>query len=516
MVIVDHRVRYVSFALTSAILGILSFPPFGLSFCAWAAFIPLMIMAGEARAKDAALYSYLSGVLFYIGTCWWLLRVTVPGAVLLILFLSLFHGLFGYAANRIKKYSMDLLLLPFIWIVLEYLRSHIFGGFPWAILGYTQYKNIPMIQVADLTGVYGVSFLIMIFNTSVYSFFIGEKRRTLYLAITLFIMVFVLGYGIMRVESLKPWCKIRPGVVQGNIPQADKFDPASSGWIFDKHSSLTRGLAAERPDMVIWPETSYPYLVSGDEGLEDVSVLAVETGIPLLAGIVRNDREGHYFNSAFLVGKDGAVKDIYDKTHLVPFGEYIPFEKIIFFIRGLIDKPIGNFLPGEKYTLFTLNSVTLSRTEDQGRKRETRFLKFGVMICFEDCFGYISREFVKGGASFLVNITNDAWFGPSGAQEQHLQASVFRAVENHVPVIRAANTGVSCFIDSTGKVLSRVREGGEETFVEGCSSESVDITNVRTFYTFYGDIFIFFSIFILALITAVEVYIIKKESPVML
>jgi len=186
--------------------------------------------------------------------------------------------------------------------------------------------------------------------------------------------------------------------------------------------------------------------------------------------------------------------------HLVPFGEYIPFEKSLSFLREYIDKPIGNFERGEEYFLFPIRSTTSDVSGSGVRTRQTRFYEFGVLICFEDIFPYITREFVKNGADFIINITNDAWFGKTAASRQHLQASVFRAIENRCPIIRAANTGISCFISAKGKVYSVVRKGDKETFISGSKTDGIEIYPVRSYYTVYGDIFVFFCIFMMFVI----------------
>ena len=214
----------------------------------------------------------------------------------------------------------------------------------------------------------------------------------------------------------------------------------------------------------------------------------------LLVGTIRG--EGSlFYNSATLISRKSEATDSYDKFHLVPFGEYVPFEKHIPFFRGLIDKPIGDFASGEESKLLRINIERKTESEASIR-REVNFYKFGTLICFEDIFPEISRNFVKQGASFLVNMTNDAWFGKTSAPYQHVQSSVFRAVENRVPVVRAANTGVSCFINQYGKIFSVLRKDGTEIFVEGVDNARIFPSKKSTIYTKYGDLFCYISIFL--------------------
>ncbi|MFH1791189.1 MAG: apolipoprotein N-acyltransferase, partial [Candidatus Omnitrophota bacterium] len=216
--------------------------------------------------------------------------------------------------------------------------------------------------------------------------------------------------------------------------------------------------------------------------------LAGKTGVPLLIGSIR-EAGGYAYNSAYLISSGGEITSSYDKVHLVPFGEYVPFEKHMQWFRMIIDKPIGTCTAGSGLTLFKLKTERSIRL-DERIIRETRFVNFGVLICFEDIFPGLSSELAKKGAEFLVNITNDAWFGKTGAPFQHVQSSVFRAVENRLPVVRAANTGVSCFIDQKGGVFGAVEEAGARTFVDGYAMAEIFPSESRTFYMMYGDIFI--------------------------
>jgi len=508
---VRHILRNTILAVLSGVLGFLAFPPFEIAVLGWVCLVPLLVIARSARPKDAFLYAFLAGAVFFGCLLYWLVNVTIPGMIILVFALSVVYGLFGFAAAYVFRHAINLLLLPFVWVALEYMRSCIFTGFPWGLLGCSQYKNINLIQIADLTGAYGVSFLLVIFNVAMFAFLFRSKKRITYMMIALLFIIMAVTYGRYRSDNYYILGSPRVSVVQGNIPQRLKWDPAAAENIIEKYSSLTKKAAEEKPAMIVWPETSYPRLYEKpDDPRGEISTLAAETGIPILAGIICAEGDDLY-NGAVLFNGKKTVAGTYFKTHLVPFGEYVPFERYLFSFREYIDKPIGDFGRGTEYTLFSMRSLT-SKTADGARIRQTDFYKFGVMICFEDIFPYIAREFVRKGADFLVNITNDAWFGRTAAARQHLQASVFRAVENRVPVVRAANTGISCFIDPSGMVTSKVARDGSEISVEGLATDNINITAGRSFYTKHGDVFVYFCIFMIVFLVIAERFFVRKQG----
>lgn len=502
----------ISLSILSGVLGFLAFPPFELHFLGWICLVPLLVVIRPDKPQNNFLYSFLSGAVFFGGLLYWLVNVTVPGTVVLVLVLALFYGLFGCFTGYVLKYSMDLFILSFVWVLLEFIRSNLFTGFPWGLLGYSQYKNINLIQVADFAGAYGVSFLVVIFNVAAFALITRAKRKIAYMMVALLFLTLATTYGVYKFNNYPLWGAARISVVQGNIPQKYKWDAASAEMIIDEYTDLTIEAAGEKPDMIVWPETSYPYLVEKtDNSAGEIGALASDLDVPILAGVVFTESDRYYNSAIFFDGKKGPGS-IYHKVHLVPFGEYIPFNEHLSFLRDHIDKPIGDFVKGDEYTLFSMKALESSSTYGGSIVRQTNFYKFGTLICFEDIFPYITREFVKTGANFMVNITNDAWFGRTAAPKQHLQASVFRAVENRVPVVRAANTGISCFIDSTGKILSGVEEGGKEIFVRGVATEKIGIHAGRSYYTEYGDVFVYFCAFMMVVLLAAEGFFRRKEK----
>jgi len=386
--------------------------------------------------------------------------------------------------------------IPAAWVFTEYLRTYLFTGFPWSLLAYSQTLNPSFIQIADVTGAYGISFLIVLFNVGVY---MAAKRisKSLYLLIAIsIIFALVLIYGQYKMRLTFPAMnKLKVAIVQGNIPQEKKWDPRYRNFIIDRYEALTEKAALEDPDLIIWPETSIPGYFEDEQDIKDrLTDLAIEADAFFLFGTLRQKKEKVY-NSAILLSAQGKALGKYDKIHLVPFGEYVPLRFLSGGLRELIDKPIGDFGGGNRFKVFKFR---LSNTINQGGQiqKTTEFYNFSALICFEDIFPDMSRRFVKQGARFLVNITNDAWFGKSAAPFQHAQGSIFRAVENKVPVIRAANTGVSCVIDHCGRVVAIVKQGKEAIAVKGYINSAISLPAIKTIYTRLGDLFAWFCILV--------------------
>ena len=492
-------------SVISAILLILAYPNFNLGFLAWVALIPLFFALENQKSKQGFITGYLFGIIFFSGLLYWLLKVTVPGTVILILLLSfapaMFCLLLSHLASRISHPAIHipqfLVFVPSAWVLTEYLRAHLFTGFPWALLAYSQSSNLPVIQIADITGAYGVSFLIVLVNFGVYSALKKTPKRFYSLFFIFILFITVWAYGQNRINRIYPtrWAWPSNGargllvsVIQGNIPQRLKWNPLYKEFIIDKYCALTEESLKENPHLVIWPETAVPgYLEEGSYLRRRVLDIAKSGNTHLLVGAIREENS-EVFNSATLISDKGGALRHYDKIHLVPFGEFVPFEKLLFPMRAFIDKPIGDFDRGSEFTVF--KAVFSNIIPDPAKiQKTTRFYDFSVLICFEDIFPGLSRNFVKKGARFLVNITNDAWFGKTAAPYQHAQASIFRAVENRRPVIRAANTGLSCIIDHKGKVLKSVRAGKDQIFVEGYATGMIMPPFTKTFYTRFGDVF---------------------------
>jgi len=496
--------KSILLSLLSAILLILSFPKFDLWGFSWFGFVPLFFAMENKKPLQRFLLSYFTGIIFFFGTLYWLYHVSILGLILLVLYLAIYFGLFGliFSKTYILHTTYSLLFIPSLWVLLEYLRNHLFTGFSWVLLGYSQYLNLPIIQISDITGIWGLSFLVMMVNVEIWQRVWKSKIKSI--LTTSGIILFVLGYGFFRLNQKIEEKNLKVSIIQGNIPQEIKWEEAAKDSILDRYLDLTKKAAEDSPGLIIWPEASYPETISFKEDLSNLINLAKEINVPILLGVVRKDRDS-YFNSAILIKSEKEIFR-YDKLHLVPFGEYIPLKSLFKFLETIYS--IGDFSSGREYTVFKILNPKMS-TEDRRMvgRLESEILRkssipnpkiqksFSVLICFEDIFPEISRRFVNRGADFLVVITNDAWFGRTSAPYQHLQASVFRAVENRRYLVRSANTGVSCFITPKGEIFSKVSHK-RDIFVSGYKTEDIILNSQKTLYTKFGDYFILFCLII--------------------
>lgn len=467
----------VVLAILSAVLLALSFSSLNFGLFAWFSLIPLFIALEQKSLVRAFLIAYLCGIIFWCLTIYWLIHVTLIGQIILILYLAIYFGLFGCLIyfSRFLSISNCLFFLPASWVLLEYVRSYLFTGFPWALIGLSQYRNLLIIQIADITGAWGVCFLIVLVNAAIYLFLRRHGGKKI-LIILILALLLSLGYGFLRLHYKSDWCDykkpLKISVVQGDILQDLKWDKRAVTFIQNRYRELTVASAADKPELIIWPEAAVPGLWGRDDAeFEQVFSLAAQLNTNLLVGAVSCFNQ-NYFNSALFINRQGSLVETYSKLHLVPFGEYVPLKNIFPFLETIA--PIGDIQPGKEYTIF--------KHPDN----------FGVLICFEDLFPELSRELVKRKARFLVNITNDAWYKESSAPYQHFAASVFRSVENRVYLARAANTGISGFIDPAGRILGVIRDArGKEIFVKGYSSQNIYLASgKRTIYNRYGDFFI--------------------------
>ncbi len=484
--------RLIWLPLLSAALLTLSYPPFNFSYMAWFGLIPLLVAVRGENKWQAFFTGYITGLLFFGVTLYWVGYVAIIGVVVLALYLALYFGAFAAGVEILSlQFSRPRMrfavLVSALWVALEYLRAHMFTGFGWALLGHTQWENLPLIQIADTTGAYGVSFLIVFTNVLISSKIKkkikGTKPESRYLALLVIVLIVTAVYGYYRLDqkfdrTLNP---VKVSVIQGNIPQSEKWDEKFADSILNKYISLTKEAANDKPDLIIWPETSVPGFLETDQALFDkVTALAKELNTYLLVGTQteRVPRKARYYNSAVLISSEGEVIKRYDKTHLVPFGEYVPLGDSVFsFVKAHYDMG-EDYSAGKEYTIFEIPA---------GKEGKA---KFAVLICFEDVFPELAREFVKRYADFLVVITNDAWYMKSGAPYQHAQSSVFRAIENRINVIRCANTGYSCFIDQKGKIVNSVKSvSGERIFVTGYATSNVTPAKAISFYFKHGDLF---------------------------
>ena len=520
-----YKIKYIFYklygpAIISAILLFLSFPKADMYYLAWFALVPLLVFLYGKNRKESFKIGIIFGVIFFFSTIYWIYYAIsnfssvsfVPSLIivfLLALYLSIYPALFSvlYAIIIKSSHLPALFIAPLLWTCLEFLRSYALTGFPWSSLGYSQYNFLYFIQIADITGIYGISFLVCAFNGAISDIFIIKKRvseRPLYSRIPtiggfIILSVLLLGtflYGHFRIKEQREGNNVRAAIIQGNIEQDKKWDEAFQDEVISVYKKLSLEASRFSPDIIVWPETAIPFYFGRDfNRTKDLLEFQKKLNSYLLFGSVlikeyevdKKDigsrAEYGYTNSAILLNKDGNLSYNYDKIHLVPFGEYVPLKKILFFIDKLV-VGVGDFIPGKSYI-----------------KADTPFGGFGTLICYEIIFPGLVRKFYTNGGDFIINITNDAWFGKTDGPYQHFSMAVFRAVENRKPVVRAANTGISGFIDSNGKILSTTGLFERDFLVRDIKSDKT-----KTFYTKYGDIFSYLCIVstIILLITRIE------------
>ena len=497
-------------ALLSGILQILIFPLAGLYVLCWIATAPLLIAILRARRPEilqlndspvrlvpatpgqAFLLAYVSGIVWYAGTCYWVYDtmhqyggLSAPaglGVLLLFcLYLALYNGAFGLlvalAADRGSPvHRRALLLAPFLWVGLELARTRI-SGFPWDLLGTVQVDNVPLARIATFVGVYGISFEIMLVNTAIAAAFTLKRDRRQALLMAGAAAIFVLQAG--RWLPVPPLPADRTAyLVQENIPILD-----SSAWTRDYFQGTLRALnwitvhptpaPTALPNLAVWPESPAPFY-SGDPLFRlAASQTARETRSWLVTGSIGVQNASatpiqatQVFNSAVLVSPDGDWVSRYDKVHLVPFGEYVPFQKLFGFAGGLT-KEVGDFSRGTSREPLNAGGV-----------------KLGVFICYESIFPDEVRQFAHNGAQVFVNISNDGWYGDSGAYAQHLNQSRMRAIENDRWLLLDTNTGVTASVDPNGRIVARLQRK-----IRGTLIAPYALTQVTTFYTRHGDWF---------------------------
>ena len=471
----------------SGILLVLIFPRFNFEILAWLAFIPLFSAIESKTPQLAALSGFITGMVFYTSGLSWINNTLInygnlPQVVsfmvlgLLSAYLSLYTALFCYLITMVCKDNKGVFFLfaPALWTALEYIRStHSEYGFSWLGLGYSQFQYLPVIQMAEYTGVYGVSWLIMLVNVGFYLTWKSWNDRpdtnmgVRFLSVTILVLALWMGYGSLALNRTSKAPSLKVALIQGNVEQAMKWNPVYQKLVMSKYKNLTLKAAQSKPQLIVWPETATPFFYNQHEaGTQFVNDLARQTKTPILFGSPYRENTTHY-NSAYLVSETGDTQGRYNKIHLVPFGEFVPFRKLLFFVEKMVAM-IGDFGRGNAATLFDVAGH-----------------KAGVSICYEMIFPDLMRQAVKNGAHFLVNITNDAWFSKSAASYQHMSMGALRAVENRVPIVRAANTGISGTITANG-----VLQDETELFVE--AAQITQITPRQgglTFYSSYGDVF---------------------------
>ena len=486
-----RRLRLL-FALASGLLLALAYPPYNVPGAEWFAPAALLFVALQARPWVAMLCGFLHGVAFYAVTLPWIYSVMrVHGGVgpavaggllgLLVLYLSLFPALFGWGVAFLSRQgaARGLLAAPALWVALEFARTHVpILGFPWNLLGYAVADRLLLLQVVSITGIYGLSFVLLGYN-ALLAWLLVTRTRTPWLAwllcTGLVLPIALLGERV--VPSRIP--REEAMLVQTNFPQAPEY-PAN--WM-DLHAAemdeLERiSIEAVRQDpssspeknLVIWPEVPAPFYFLDPKFAARAERVARESGAHFLVGVVEwrpgPDNRLQPYNSAVLLDPAGQRKFQYDKIHLVPFGEYVPLRRVLKFAESLVAE-VGDYQPGSAYAVGQLPGG-----------------KFGAFICFEAIFPDEVRRFTAHGAELLINITNDGWYGRSAAPEQHLAIARVRAVENRRWLLRATNNGYTVAIDPYGREVARLAPD-----IRGVLRAPYSFRSDRTVYSRFGDWF---------------------------
>lgn len=485
----------------AALAGVLltgAFPDIGLPPLAGVGLVPLLFAVNGKTAGAGFVLGWITGMAHHISLLYWTAytihtyghlpwALSVPVLVLFAAYLSLYTGVFGALAARTGGRPAWLLAIaPCTWTALEFVRAHALTGFPWAQLG-TSLGGWPVIiQMADVTGVYGLSFLLVLTNTAGFLAWrhlrarhapgaVGGRRLALAgVLIAAGCWGAAAVYGAWRLDAVQARMHtaptVRVAVVQGNIDQAVKWDRQFLNATVAAYVDLSLEAAADRPDLIVWPETATPFYYGRQRQMDAVIDAGIRrAGSWFLIGtptFSRTDGAVAYFNTAVLRDPAARPAGQYSKVHLVPFGEYVPLKRWLPFIGKMVAQ-VGDFTAGRRGEVLTW---------PKGR--------IGIQICYEIIFPGLSRQMVRNGADLLVNITNDAWFGRTGAPHQHFAMAAFRAVENRRALVRAANTGVSGFVSPTGRPAAAT-----DLYTAATATADLPRLSETTLYTRFGDVF---------------------------
>jgi len=474
-------------ALTSGALLALSFPRYGHPTVAFVALAPLLVALSGWTGRPGAcpgvsssrgfLLGLACGIVHFSGTVYWTgptmqtfgglawpVAVVVTG--LLVLYMAAYVAVAAvWTAALIRRFGvMGLALAPAAWVCAEYMRGALFGGFPWIPLGNTMVTLLPIAQLASVTGVYGLSLFVGLVNAGIVASAIETPRRRVALASATVALLLVTslwgGRRLAANELVAGGTPVRVGLIQGNVAQAEKWNPARAAEIVDRYLRLTDQAVADGAQVVLWPESSTPFYFDDDPSAAAIRAAVRRWGRPLLLGSDEVDPgpPEHLYNSAFMLDEAGATAAVYRKIHLVPFGEYVPFQQALFFVAPLVEA-VSAFSPGQLVTMLPAGGHMMS-----------------TAICYEVTYPGLMRQAVLNGSELLSTITNDAWYGYSSAAFQHFEMASMRAIEEGRYLVRAANTGISGIVDPYGRVTARtqlfetVALVGDARFVRGTTA----------------------------------------------
>ena len=501
----------------SGILLIAVFPEFNLEFFAWIALVPLFFAIKKSKDfKGSFLAGFITGIVFYAGILYWVsytvhvygdlpYYIAVFALLLLSGYLALYIAFFaGFTKILISNFKrLGIILIPACWVFFEFLKSTLLTGFPWENLGFSQYLNIPFIQISNVIGAFGLSFIIVFVNYVIFHFIfsdkISKKQALVELISVCIIFISVLTYGYLNIYRTSAMISrkkpVKVVMVQGNIGMFQKWKLTRKRTT-SIYLKLTRKALSIHPKLVIWPETALPFILSLSPAYwNKVMNFVKKNRIDLIFGTIGVrfiNSKPHYYNRDYMFTGSGRYS-YYDKHQLVPFGEYIPLRHRLPFLAHILKGAgIGNFTSGKKFKIL------------KGGK-----LKAGSMICYEAYFDSLVRHFSKDGANFYVSITDDAWYGRTAAAYQDMSMTVFSAVENDRYVVRAGNSGISGIIAPTGKILEQTKIF-KRTFIAG----NIRLISRKTFFALYGNIFAYaaIAVFLLSILYLILNKAFKKGS----
>ncbi len=476
---------------------------------AWVALVPLIVAVWFSKPATRweplrlAGLGFVCGVGYFSGSLWWLTTLTFPGWALLSLYLAFYPALWAiFLGTVIRPVGLNKkgdpvwlgslhnlrigILGAAAWVGLEWIRGVFMSGFGWNGLGVALNRNTPLIQIADITGVGGVSFLVVLCNiiavVTVKRLMLevgrGARRPHYDFALTVAAIALVWSYGIRQMLAPPPASTpLTFAAVQGNVPQATRNDPAFEMDVLDIYRKHTETAIAMKPDLILWPESAAPRPIFNDQRTWDiVRALAEAHDGDLLIGTVHYSDQGDY-NSVALLSDHGESAQMYHKMHLVPFGEFVPFRENFPLLAWIV----GDLVPGD------FDAGPYPEVLEMAVKP----IKIGPLVCFEDTLGDLARQFALRSAQFFAVVTNDGWFGESAGSRQHLENAIFRCAENKLPMIRAANTGVTCVVDRFGIVREELKSESGDTFIEGIFFNKLDVPTapIVTFYARNGEVF---------------------------
>lgn len=462
-------------AILSGIFLILSFPKFNLYPLIFIAFIPLFyaISNFEKSYFKKFLLGLITGFVFYIGLLRWVVNVRrievmgIPAWIALSLFEALYFGFFtlGISFFITSKNNFIKTFFPaFFFVILEYIKGQGILGFPWGSICYSQYLNIPLIQISEFTGMYGVSFLIILFNSSL----VFCKKKSFSSVLILFLLFLSFFYGILKIHQPLPTPKIKVAILQGNTQRDVQWTGDYENYLLEFYKKLSLKSKKFNPQIIVWPESVFAYSsLNNIDFLIKLKNIAKEIKTILVVGCF--DEIGkENFNASVVFSPNGEVLGKYYKTHLVLFGEFIPFKELF---KKFNYNPWGE---GSQDLSFGKHFVVVN----------TKAAKIGFNICFETIFPYITREMVKKDAEIIIAQIAESWF-KEDTTYQHTPQFIFRAVENRIYLVRCADVGISCFVDPYGRIMGKTSFNKEEILIS-----KIDKRREKTFYSKYGDIFV--------------------------